>query len=167
MQNSGTIQASISGGGPVITSQSLHDVDFYAWTQQQVDFLKSGHLLEIDVKNLIEEIESMGASERRELINRLAVLLAHLLKWHHQPSFRGRSWQLTIKEQRRQLQRLLKDNASLQARLEEFMADAYLDAVLLAARETALEETAFPDRCPYVQNDLLSMDFYPSAIEEH
>jgi hypothetical protein len=84
----------------------------------------------------------MGASERRELINRLAVLLAQLLKWHYQPSFRGRSWQLTIKEQRRQLQRLLKDNPSLHARLEEFIADAYVDSVLLAAKETGLEESA-------------------------
>lgn len=53
---------------------------------------------EVDIDGLIEEIESMGASERRELINRLAVLLAHLLKWQYQPSFRGRSWQLTLKE---------------------------------------------------------------------
>ena len=51
----------------------LHDLDFYAWTQQQVDLLKSGNLVDVDVKHLIEEIESMGASERRELINRLAV----------------------------------------------------------------------------------------------
>ena len=103
----------------------------------------------------------MGASERRELINRLAVLLAHLLKWHYQPSFRGRSWQLTIKEQRRQLQRLLKDNPSLHARLEEFVADAYVDSVLLAAKETGLEESAFPSQCPYAQYDLLNSEFYP------
>jgi hypothetical protein len=139
----------------------LHDLDFYAWTQQQVDLLKSGNLVDVDVKHLIEEIESMGASERRELINRLAVLLAHLLKWHYQPSFRGRSWQLTIKEQRRQLQRLLKDNPSLHARLEEFIADAYVDSVLLAARETGLEESDFPAQCPYAQEELLNSDFYP------
>jgi len=88
----------------------------------------------------------MGASERRELINRLAVLLAHLLKWHYQPSFRGRSWQLTIKEQRRQLQRLLNDNPSLHARLEEFTSDAYVDSVLLAAKETGLEESAWREK---------------------
>jgi hypothetical protein len=139
----------------------LYDLDFYAWTQQQIDLLKSGNLVDVDVKHLIEEIESMGASERRELINRLAVLLAHLLKWHYQPSFRGRSWQLTIKEQRRQLQRLLKDNPSLHARLEEFVADAYVDSVLLAAKETGLEESAFPSQCPYVQDDLLNSEFYP------
>ena len=139
----------------------LHDLDFYAWTQQQVDLLKSGNLVDVDVKSLIEEIESMGASERRELINQLAVLLAHLLKWHYQPSFRGRSWQLTIKVQRRQLQRFLKDNPSLHARLEEFIADAYVDSVLLAARETGLEESDFPAQCPYAQEELLNSDFYP------
>lgn len=139
----------------------LHDLDFYAWTQQQVDLLKSGNLDDVDVKHLIQEIESMGASERRELINRLAVLLAHLLKWHYQPSFRGRSWQLTIKEQRRQLQRHLKDNPSLHARLEEFISDAYVDSVLLAAKETGLEESAFPAQSPYAQDDLLNPEFYP------
>jgi len=144
-----------------MATSSLHDLDFYAWTQQQVDLLKSGNLVDVDVKHLIEEIESMGASERRELINRLAVLLAQLLKWHYQPSFRGRSWQLTIKEQRRQLQRLLKDNPSLHARLEEFISDAYEDSVLLAAKETGLEESAFPSQCPYAQDDLLNPEFYP------
>jgi hypothetical protein len=139
----------------------LHDLDFYAWTQQQIDLLKSGNLADVDFKHLIEEIESMGASERRELINQLAVLLAHLLKWHYQPSFRCWSWQLTIKEQRRQLQRLLKDNPSLHARLEEFIADAYVDSVLLAARETGLEESDFPAQCPYAQEELLNSDFYP------
>jgi hypothetical protein len=144
-----------------MTTQSLHDLDFYAWTQQQVELLKSGNLFEIDVTYLIEEIESMGASERRELVNRLAVLLAHLLKWQHQPSFRGRSWQLTLKEQRRQLQRLLQDNPSLHARLEEFIAEAYLDSILLAAKETGLEESAFTLSCPYTRDNLLDADFYP------
>lgn len=105
----------------------------------------------------------MGASERRELINRLAVLLAHLLKWHYQPSFRGRSWQLTIKEQRRQLQRLLKDNPSLQARLSEFIADAYGDSILLAAKETGFDESTFPAQCPYTQNELLNAEFYSGS----
>ena len=143
-----------------MATSPLHDLDFYAWTQQQVNLLKSGNLVDVDVKSLIEEIKGMGASERRELINRLAVLLAQLLKWHYQPSFRGRSWQLTIKEQRRQLQRLLKDNPSLHARLEEFISDAYEDSVLLAAKETGLEESAFPSQCPYAQDDLLNPEFY-------
>lgn len=144
-----------------MTATSLHERDFYAWTEQQISLLESGNLADVDIENLIAEIKDMGARERRELINRLAVLLAHLLKWHYQPSFRGRSRQLTIKEQRRQLQRLLQDNPSLQAKLEEFIADAYIDSVLLAAKETGLEESAFPAECPYRQEDILSSEFYP------
>ena len=144
-----------------MTISLLHDLDFYAWTQQQAGLLKSGNLTEIDVKHLIQEIESMGASERRELINRLAVLLAQLLKWQYQPSFRGRSWQFTIKIHRRQLQRLLMDNPSLHAKLDEFIADAYEDAILLAAKETGMEESAFPAQYSYAQEDLLNPEFYP------
>ncbi len=139
-----------------MTASLLHEFDFYAWTQQQIALLKSGKLAEVDIEHIIEEIASMGASERRELINRLAVLLAHILKWHYQPSFRGRSWQLTIKEQRRQLLRLLKDNPSLHARLNEFIADAYMDAILLAAKESGLDETTFPAQCPYTEDELFN-----------
>lgn len=142
-------------------SAELHDVDFYAWTQQQVDLLKMRNWSEIDIDGLIEEIESMGASERRELINRLAVLLAHLLKWQYQPSFRGRSWQLTLKEQRRRLQRLLRDNPSLRARFADFIFDAYGDAILLAAKETGLDENSFPSKCPYTEENMLDPEFHP------
>ena len=55
----------------------------------------------------------------------------------------------------------LKDNPSLHARLEEFISDAYEDSVLLAAKETGLEESAFPSQCPYAQDDLLNPEFYP------
>ena len=140
----------------------LHDVDFYAWTQQQLDLLKMRNWSEIDIDGLIEEIESMAAIERRELINRLAVLLAHLLKWQYQPSFRGRSWQLTLKEQRRRLQRLLRDNPSLRARFADFIDDAYGDAILLAAKETGLDENSFPSDCPYTEKNILDTEFYPN-----
>jgi hypothetical protein len=142
-------------------SVNLHDQDFYAWTLRQAELLKAGRLAELDVEHLIGEIESMGASERRELINRLAVLLAHLLKWQYQPNYRGRSWQLTIKEQRRQLERLLNDSPSLTARLGEFVPDAYVDAVLLAAKETGLSESSFPEQCPYSNEQIIYSDYLP------
>ncbi|NVZ11205.1 DUF29 domain-containing protein [Allochromatium humboldtianum] len=145
-----------------IENTKLHDVDFHAWTQQQADLLKTRNWSEVDIDGLIEEIESMGARERRELINRLAVLLAHLLKWQYQPSFRGRSWQLTLKEQRRRLQRLLRENPSLQARIADFIEDAYGDAILLAAKETGLDENSFPNNCPYLESEILNPDFHPN-----
>ena len=82
---------------------SLYEADFAAWAQQQADALRERRFDGLDYDNLIEEIESMGRQQRSELVNRLAVLLAHLLKWQLRPEARpahGRSWRLTIKEQR-------------------------------------------------------------------
>ncbi len=66
-------------------NSDLYERDFLAWTEQQAALLRAGELSAIDLEHLAEEVESMGASERREMCNRLACLLQHLLKWHHQP----------------------------------------------------------------------------------
>ena len=91
----------------------------------------------------------MGRSEKRELTSRLAVLLAHLLKWRFQPERRGRSWQATIREQRSEVADLLADNPSLGARLDELLPNAYGKAVQIAIRETDLAEETFPAICPW------------------
>lgn len=134
-----------------------YDSDFYGWTQEQADLLRSGRLTELDTQNLLEEIEAMGRSERRELESRLQVLFMHLLKWEHQPSHRGKSWQLTIEEQRRKVSRVLSDNPSLKSKLPELMASAYGDAVIGAERETGLERSAFPESCPWTLEQALSI----------
>jgi hypothetical protein len=86
---------------------SSYEQDFYRWTQEQANLLRQGRLSAIDVDHLIEELDTMGARERRELANRLRVLLAHLLTWRYQPGRRSRSWRATIDEQRLSLDDLL------------------------------------------------------------
>ncbi|MDX2256257.1 MAG: DUF29 domain-containing protein [Pseudanabaenaceae cyanobacterium bins.39] len=83
----------------------LYDTDFYAWTLEQSRLLQSGELKGLDIENLVEEIESLGRQERRELENRLGVLIGHLLKWVYQPEKRSKSWQVTIWVQLQQIQR--------------------------------------------------------------
>ena len=61
--------------------RSLYEQDFYTWTKDQTGVLRSRQANLLDWDNLLEEVESMGASERRELIS-LTVLLMHLIKWH-------------------------------------------------------------------------------------
>ena len=84
-------------------NSTTHEKDFYAWTQEQSQLLKTGQLHQIDWQNIAEEIEDMGRSEKRQLESRLELLIMHLLKWQFQPNLRSRSWQLTIKEQRLRL----------------------------------------------------------------
>jgi len=98
---------------------STYENDFYAWTQQQSQLLKTKQFQQIDWHHIAEEIADMGRAEKRELESRLEVLIMHLLKWQFQPNLRSRSWQLTIKEQRLRLERLLKENPSLSALLTD------------------------------------------------
>lgn len=103
----------------------------------------------------------MGARERRELTNRLKVLLAHLLKWHHRPESRSRSWRATIDEQRLSIEDLLADNPSLRPTLEDQLVKAYRLGRLLAIRETDLDDSTFPSVCPFTLADVLANDRYP------
>ena len=124
----------------------LYDQDFVLWIEQQVTLLRrraAGELVndtELDWRNLAEEIEAVGGNTRRELRNRLARLLQHLLKWHYQPELRSRSWRATIRTQRQEIEELLADNPSLRARLGEFVAVAYGRARAAALDETGLLE---------------------------
>lgn len=138
-----------------------YERDFYGWTQEQAALLKSGRLADLDVTNLIEEIETMGRSERRELESRMTVLMAHLLKWQYQPDRRGRSWLLTIKGQRISLERVIRDNPGLKPEVAVLMADAYQSAALEASKQTRFDEAVFPATCPWTLEQLMDSNFLP------
>jgi Domain of unknown function DUF29 len=135
--------------------------DFYAWAIYNAYMLKQGKLSEIDVENLIEELEGMAKRDRRTLLSRLAVLLAHLLKWQFEPQRRSKSWQRTLIEERKQVHQLLQDSPSLKHQLVESLADAYESALRQAAEETGLDESNFPCACPYTLAQALDKEFYP------
>jgi hypothetical protein len=126
---------------------TLYETDFYAWTQEQARKLRAGEA--VDAANIAEELETLGRSEEQQLTNRLAVLIQHLLKCEYQPSQHTASWDGTIKEQRRRVNRLLSDNPSLKPRLDSCIVDAYATAVTFASVETGLVEEDFPAACPY------------------
>ena len=123
---------------------TLYDTDFYAWSNQQAALLRAGKLSQADIENIAEEIESMGRSEKRELVSRLTVLLLHILKWQHQPKGRGSSWEASIKGQRLDIEQHLRDNPSLKSQLQEAIAYAYRRALIDVVGETKLPEATFP-----------------------
>lgn len=141
----------------------LYDQDFNAWTEQQADLLRAGRWADLDVQHLIDEIESMGRSERKELVNRLVILMLHLLKWRYQPALRGNSWRLSIKEQRIRLSSHLDDNPSLKAYLDEAIVRAYQLAVIEAEKQTGLPAATFPAQCPFTFADMADEQFWPDA----
>jgi hypothetical protein len=145
-----------------MNADPVNQQDFYAWTQQQADLLRSRQFNKVDLEHLIEEVESLGNSELRELESRLTVLLMHLLKWQYQAHFQTRSWVLTIKEQRRRIVKRLQQSSSLKSRFDEIIIDAYELARGDAADETGIPESNFPVACPWIYTQIVDMEFWPS-----
>src|SRR6266446_2582992 len=122
-----------------------YDADFYSWSMEQARLLRQAQWTHVDRGNVAEEIESLGREQFNKLESAFRVLLLHMLKWDHQPRKRSRSWVLSIKQQRLEI--------------EEALFRAYRKARLDAAKETDLDETIFPARCPYGFEELISRDY--------
>lgn len=141
-----------------------HADDFYGWTQETAELLKQRKFTEIDLEALIEEVEDMGKSQQRALKSRLTSLLLHLLKWRYQPTHQGRSWQQTIRNQRRDILEELADNPSLKPQLPKIGDRAYIKAIGEAALETGFEEDIFPptfEQTGWRWEQVLDMDWLP------
>jgi len=140
-----------------------YDTDVMAWANEQASFIRAGRFDLLDREHIADEIEDVGKSELRELASRLSVLLAHLLKWQYQPSHRGSSWEITIKTQRRAIQRHIKQVPSLKAKLTDtdWLESVWDDALVLATNETGL--ACFPESCPWHQEQIFSTDFWPKT----
>jgi hypothetical protein len=141
--------------------------DYYAWTQETIEKLRQGRLNEVSIDDLIEEIEDMGISQHHALESRLAVLLAHLLKWQYQSTGQGSrssSWRGTINGQRFDIARLLKRNPSLRPRIPELIHDIYPRSVQRAMEETNLPEETFPltfEQTGWSWEEVMDDEFYP------
>jgi hypothetical protein len=146
-------------------SASLHDVDFYAWANEQAGLLRAGELTQADIDNIAEELECLARAEMRVLRDRLRVLLLHLLKWRHQPLRRTPSWRLSILNSRDDLADHLRDNPSLKPQVREAMVDAYRRARREAAIETELPEATFPKECPWTYAEAVDENYWPECEE--
>lgn len=138
---------------------TLYEQDYYLWIEKTVEQLRQNQLQEIDIQNLIEELETMGRSEKRAIQSNLTVLLMHLLKYKYQPNKRSQSWRSTIVEHRRRLLILFKDSPSLKGYSQEIFAECYQDARQDAATETQLKVSVFPDECPFNLEVVLKVDY--------
>jgi hypothetical protein len=147
------------------TKAALYEQDFYAWTQQQAALLREGAVQELDCTNLAEEVESLGASDKRAITNQLVRLLAHLLKWRYQGARRqeGHSWHDSIEDARRMIALTIDDSPSLRDYPATRLAFAYQHARREARRETRLPLATFPATCPWTLAQILDEDFWPEV----
>ena len=147
-----------------------YEQDFLLWTEEQAAFLREGKFDLLDIDNLVDEVISMGKSEIRELESRMAVLLAHLIKWAWQPAMRynSRSWEATIESQRSKIGRLFKNMPSLRSRIGEdnleFWTDVWRDARIAAEKETGINYSVFPEEMPWSKEQILDDHWYADSM---
>ena len=142
-----------------------YETDVVAWANEQAGFVRSGRFDQLDLEHIAEEIEDVGKSEQRELASRMAVLLAHLLKWEHQPARRSKSWQYTLTTQRKEVAYVISEAPSLRTK---FSDERWLDIVWSKAKsqaesETGLDIDTFPEVCPWPISDVLSEGWLPGV----
>lgn len=140
---------------------SLYDKDFYAWATEQAALLRAGTWQKLDVANLIEEIEGLSSSQRRELANHFRILVAHLLKWRYQTARHTPSWRHSVVDRRLAIAELFEDSPSLRREAQAALARSYQRARLLATRQTRLPLATFPDICPWTAEQVLDEEFWP------
>lgn len=149
-----------------MSGATTYENDVVAWASEQAQLLRSGHLSALDIEHIAEEIEGVGKSEQRELMSRMAVLLAHLLKWQYQPRRRGASWLTTIRVQRKEIALALKEAPSLRARLSdlEWLSLAWDKALAQAQAETEPEAITFPETWSWSIEDVLRDGWPPPEL---
>jgi hypothetical protein len=143
-----------------MTAATPYETDFYQWTQQQAALIRQGQFSELDTAHLIDEIEDMGASNRRALGSHVENILMHLLKWQYQPDRRSNSWKSSILKGRNAVDRLLEDSPSLAPQLPALVTAEYRRARKEAESETGLALATFPEQCPFTV-DQITGDFWP------
>jgi len=143
-----------------------YEKDIVAWANEQARLLRAKRFDLLDIAHIAEEIEDVGKSEQRELANRMAVLLAHLLMWQHQPERRGSSWARTIKARRERIALRIERTPSLQACLNDpgWWLDAWDDALRDAAEDTGLEMDE-PAVCPWAAAEIFDSDWFPGSLQ--
>ena len=147
-----------------------YDDDFYAWTQYQAEVLRTLRTRDnrFDRDNLVEEVESLGRSERDAVRSQVERILTHFLKLAYSlagdPRF---SWMGSVVEARGALE------DKLSPTLRRDLEDRWPRLYERARKRTALElqqngehaaAAALRRECPYTIDQILAEDWYPSSV---
>ena len=111
--------------------KNLYEQDYYLWLEKTINLLENNQFSHLDLENLIEEISSIGKSEKRSLESYLTRLLEHLLKlgyWQSELEYNQRGWKNEIRNFRRAMKRIIADSPSLQLYLVEIFNNSFQEA---------------------------------------
>ena len=144
--------------------RSLYDTDYQLWLDKTVTQLRSQDFSQIDLENLIEEIESLGKSDKRSISSYLMRLCEHLLKikyWEVERKTCFRGWKLEVVNFRLQIQAILKDSPSLKNYLNDNFAIAYQNGRELFLTASELNAKLIPEAPEFTLEQTLDEEWLP------
>ena len=127
----------------------VYEQDWAAWVGHQALLLDQRRFDELDLKNLLDEVNSLASRDFRSWVSAIRLVLMHMLKWDHQPTHRVRGWVVTLVRERNEIEDGLETSPSYARRIEEAVVKAYRAARREAAAETNMSVESFPETCPY------------------
>ncbi len=145
---------------------SLYDTDYQLWLRQTAAQLQARDFDKVDVENLIEEIESLGKSDKRALTSYLMRLCEPLLKMKYgetelEPCWRG--WKLEVRNFRLQIKAILKDSPSLKNYLEEIFEEEYQNGRNLFLDGSELDSFLVPQEPVFTLKQALDEAWLPDT----
>jgi hypothetical protein len=105
-----------------MVSQGLHEKDFHLWLQSQAIAIQNRDIKSMDWENLLEEIEDMGASQKRAIRSYYYRLVEHILKlsyWEAEKERNEIKWRVEVSNFRTAINDLLEDSPSLNNYLKD------------------------------------------------
>jgi hypothetical protein len=138
-----------------IDLHELYEADETAWLEAMAHLVRDGQLAELDYPHLAKYLEDMACRDKREVESRLALLIAHVLKWQYQPEKRSSGWRVTMELQQQELTGLV-ESGVLRNYAEEILAKAYANGVRQAVADTGLPAATFPADCSFTIESLLA-----------
>jgi len=143
-------------------TKTLYETDFAEWAFHTAELLRRGDFQDVDIENLVEEMESLGRSQRTSVQSQMRRLLVHVLKQRIQPERSSTSWRISIVNARKELMDFIEASPSLRRHLATSLPKIYRDAIDVALEETQLAERAgeldLAEECPYSVAELLEGD---------
>ena len=139
---------------------TLYKKEYDQWLEETVKILKNRQLDQLDYDNLIEELETLGRSEKNAVKSLLLQVIIHLLLlqfWTEEKERNSNHWSAEIITFRVQLEDRLTTN--LRNYLRSELDKVYQNACLIVNKKAGL--TNLPDRCPYSLEELLHKDWFP------
>ncbi|MCC5636079.1 DUF29 domain-containing protein [Nostoc sp. CHAB 5844] len=147
-----------------LSLKQLYEIDEHLWLEETIKLLKSNHLEELDIENLIEELESLGRRDKAKVASLLEQVIRHLLLlqyWPEEQKLNSGHWKAEVRGFRNQLKRHLTTN--LYQYLENELPSIYADALgyVIDKTEGKLNNYNLPQSCTYTLEQLLDIDYLP------